>query len=76
MTLTQFTGRRAMPVDELCAKAGRHPYRRVARLTDAIELGLSEASEQAPLVIAGGFFTAGEARKYLMEAHGATAPLF
>lgn len=71
LILTQFQGPRALPVDQLCEAAGNRPYRRVDTLRDAIDLGLERASRTEPLVITGSIFTAGEARRILIEEHGA-----
>ncbi len=76
MILSQFTGRRALPAGDLSAKAGSHSHRCVARFSEAIDMGLGEAKRETPLVIAGGFFTAGEARRYLMDAYAAPPPAF
>jgi len=71
LILTQFTGPRALPVEQLCAAAGSHPHRRADRLADAIDLGIGQASSSAPLLITGSVFTAGEARALLVREYGA-----
>ena len=72
LILTQFDGRRAMPVDALRAAAGERPHESFATLGEAIERGISLARGDIPLVITGSIFAAGEARNYLMEHHGAS----
>lgn len=74
LILTQFTGRRALPVDDLCAAAGGWEHLRADTLDEAIRLGMDHASNDTPLLIAGSLFTAGEARRTLIEQYGA-APL-
>jgi len=73
LILTQFSGRRALPVDALCGTASV-PHERFDSMSDAIAYGLERASAEHPLVIAGSVMGAGEARKILVEHHGA-APL-
>jgi dihydrofolate synthase/folylpolyglutamate synthase len=74
LILTQFTGRRALPADALCAAAGGSDHLRVDTLEEAIRAGMGLASKNTPLLIAGSLFTAGEARRILIEQYGA-APL-
>lgn len=76
LILTRYTGKRAMAVDALCAAANSVPYRRAESLEEAIEHGMSRARPDLPLVITGSVFTAGEARRILMERHGAPPPCF
>ncbi len=71
LILTRFTGSRGLPVDQLCAAAAAHPHHRTDTLADAIDLGLDLASEALPLVITGSIFTAGEARKILIDRYDA-----
>ena len=71
LILTQFSGRRALPVDELCAKAHPGPYLRADTLKEAIDTGMSLASKERPLLIAGSLYTAGEAREILTANFGA-----
>jgi dihydrofolate synthase/folylpolyglutamate synthase len=71
LLLTQFTGHRALPVDDLCAAAGNIPHRRLERLDKAIAEGMQAASDDRPLVITGSIYTAGEARTLLMREYGA-----
>ena len=74
--LSQFQGARALPVDALCAAAAPRPHRRAAHLGEALELGLQLAGSSLPLLVTGSIFTAGEARKILIERHGASPLAF
>ncbi len=74
LILTQFSGSRALPVSDLCAAASTLPHHRAETLAEAIDLGVSLASDTTPLFITGSIFTAGEARALLIERHGA-API-
>lgn len=74
LILTEFPGARALPIAKLRAAASTHPHQEAKNLAEAIELGLSYASDDRPLLITGSIFTAGEARKILIERHGA-APM-
>lgn len=74
LLLSQFEGRRAMPLQALCKIAGDRPYQAFPTLAEAICCGMELASPELPLVITGSVFTAGEARRILVESYGA-APL-
>ena len=76
LILSQCSMHRRMPVEVLVEAAGDTPHRRVDSLKDAIAMGLSFAHPQAPLVITGSIFTAGEARAILCDRHGGTALSF
>ncbi len=69
--LSQFTGTRAMPVDDLCAAAGNRPYHRVPNLADAVAKAIDLASTERPLLVTGSIFTAGEVRAVLIGKYGA-----
>jgi dihydrofolate synthase/folylpolyglutamate synthase len=71
LILSQFSGGRSMPVEELARAAGSRPHRVAATLEDALALGMAEASASRPLLITGSIFTAGEARHLLTERYGA-----
>jgi dihydrofolate synthase/folylpolyglutamate synthase len=71
LILTQFEGTRRLPVDDLCAAAGARSYERAERMEDAIALGMAYAADSPPLLITGGLFAAGEARRILMDRYGA-----
>ncbi len=71
LILAKFTGGRALAVEELRKAAGGLPCLSAPDLGAAIELGLEHASPSRPLLITGSLFTAGEARTYLVERHGA-----
>lgn len=72
LILTEFTGKRAMPLNELCAAARHHPHQTAPNLTDAIAHGISLASADRPLLITGSIYMAGEARRILIEHYGAS----
>ena len=71
LILSQFPGNRALPIEHLRDAAGNHPHREMEDLAEAIELGLECASETRPLLITGSIFTAGAARRILIDRHGA-----
>jgi dihydrofolate synthase/folylpolyglutamate synthase len=70
LILTQYTGQRSAAVQTLKTAANRPAFLE-PRLTDAIDLGLSLASQTKPLLITGSIFTAGEARQILTNHYGA-----
>jgi dihydrofolate synthase/folylpolyglutamate synthase len=74
LILTQFASHRATPIEALSAAAGPRPHRVSDSLDTAIAMGLDSASSHRPLVITGSIFTAGQARRILVENYGA-APL-
>lgn len=74
LVLTEFAGTRAAPVASLRAAAGNRPHRWSASLESAIAIGMGLASSERPLVITGSIFTAGQARRILIDRYGA-APL-
>ncbi len=76
LILSQFTGKRAMAVDALGKVARTNSYDVRASLSDAIDYGLSLASEDCPLLVTGSLYTAGEARRYLTQAYQAPSPEF
>ena len=71
LILTQFTGHRALPVEQLCAAAGSVAYHRADRIEDAIRLGMRAATADRPLVITGSVYTSGQARALLVEQYNA-----
>ncbi len=71
LILSQFNGARAMPVDTLSAAAGDRRQHRTQNLEEAIGFALDHASDSVPVLITGSVFTAGEARKILIEGYGA-----
>lgn len=72
LILSAFTGERALPVADLCARAAPLPHLRCETLDEAIALGMKlAATENRSLVIAGSLFAAGEARTILIEHYGA-----
>ncbi|MEK7794831.1 MAG: folylpolyglutamate synthase/dihydrofolate synthase family protein, partial [Candidatus Hydrogenedentota bacterium] len=76
LVVTEFSGSgRAMPVEALARAAAGLPVETARTIPDAIERALSIAGAD-PVLIAGSFFTAAEARRWLMERHGARPPEF
>ncbi len=72
LILSQFDGARAMPVDELAAAAPDSPRELIPDLEEAIAHGLRQATKaNLPLVITGSLFTAGQARRILIDRYGA-----
>ena len=71
LILTQFAGSRALPVEQLCTAADGRAFERVDSIVEALEMGIELASRDRPLLVAGSVFTAGEARRILVERHGA-----
>jgi dihydrofolate synthase/folylpolyglutamate synthase len=72
--LTAFDGKRALPVETLVQAAASHPRETAPTLADAIARGMELAGPDRPLLITGSIYTAGEARRHLIERYGA-APL-
>lgn len=71
MICTQFSGTRALPAENLARAAGQCPHSVTSNLREAIALGMESASHDCPLLITGSIYTAGEARRLLIEEHGA-----
>jgi dihydrofolate synthase/folylpolyglutamate synthase len=74
LILTCFSGGRSLSTARLTEAAADHDYYVVPHLAEAIEEGLRLASPEHPLLITGSIYAAGEARRLLIEKHGA-APL-
>ena len=70
LILTEYEGRRAAKVSALDVAAAGLPHRCVEALDQAIAQGMDAASPERPLVITGSIFTAGQARRILMERYG------
>lgn len=71
LILTEFNGKRALPLEELQAAAGSHEHLTFPSLAEAIAHGMKLANAKAPLLITGSIYTAGEARRLLVERYGA-----
>lgn len=69
-----YQGRRSCPAERLAAAAGPYPHRLFPALPQALAFGLGQASYDAPLLITGSVFLAGEARQWLCDNRDA-APL-
>ncbi len=72
LILTQFDGPRALPVAALGACARALVREEIASLPEALERGVAEAKTAGlPLVVTGSLFTAGQARRILIDDYGA-----
>lgn len=71
LILTEFDGHRALAVNDLRVAAGSHCHEIAPTLEEAVARGMGMASTEKPLVITGSIYTAGQARKLLVERHGA-----
>jgi dihydrofolate synthase / folylpolyglutamate synthase len=71
LILTEFQGKRRLPLEQLQQAAGTIPHRTAANLEQAIALGMPAATSACPLLITGSIYCAGEARHLLMEHHHA-----
>jgi dihydrofolate synthase / folylpolyglutamate synthase len=69
LLLTQYQGRRAMPAEALAGHVSLRPYEICPDVPAAIDRAMQDAN--LPVFIAGSIFTAGEARRYLIERYGA-----
>ncbi len=76
LILTTFQGKRSRSLSEMSEAAGTIHHLAVPGLKEAIALAMQEASEDCPLLITGSVYTAGEARKILIEDYGAAALRF
>ncbi len=77
LILSQFDGPRALPAVELETHAHSLIHERVDDLSKAIARGIEHArATQLPLVITGSLFTAGQARKLLIDEYGAPPIVF
>ncbi|MCC6697916.1 MAG: bifunctional folylpolyglutamate synthase/dihydrofolate synthase [Candidatus Hydrogenedentes bacterium] len=74
LILTRYEGRRAAEISALEVAAAGRPHRCFETLESAIAAGIAAASAERPLVITGSIFTAGQARRILMDRYG-VAPL-
>lgn len=74
LILTRYEGRRAAEISALEVAAAGRPHRSFETLEPAISAGMAAASVERPLVITGSIFTAGQARRILMDHYG-VAPL-
>ena len=76
LILTAFAGGRSMQVAELARVAGTRAHETAPTLEAALAQGMELASADTPLLVAGSVYAAGEARRILMERHGAPALSF
>ena len=71
LILSAFDGKRALPLPELRAAAADWPHLAAPDLGTAIRIGLEYATDKRPLLITGSIYTAGEARRILIDGYGA-----
>lgn len=71
LILSVFDGKRALPLEDICAAAGNWPHLIAPDLGAAIRIGLERATNNRPLLITGSIYTAGEARRILVEHYSA-----
>ncbi len=71
LILTEFNGKRALPLETLCSAAQGRPHAALPDLPAAIARGIELASQEMPLLITGSIYTAGEARQILTDRYGA-----
>ncbi len=65
-----------MPLSLLNEMAENIPHVTAPDLVSAIVDGLAHADADTPLLVCGSVYAAGEARRILMERHGAAPPSF
>ena len=71
LILTEFEGKRAMPVEQLAAAAHGMAYETAPSIEAAIAKGVRLASDASPLLVTGSVFAAGETRRILCQQFGA-----
>ncbi len=76
MILTQFEGPRALSAAQLSSAAGDVKHESLPSLEGAIRRGIDIASRDVPLLITGSIFTAGQARRILVDDYGAAPVRF
>jgi dihydrofolate synthase/folylpolyglutamate synthase len=76
LILTEYSGGRSLPLDDLCKAAEGHAYIACNSLEKAIAEGMKRASREVPLLITGSIYAAGEARAILVEQYGAHPVVF
>jgi len=68
---TRFNGTRSTPPETLAAEARNFPHTIEPSLQTALAVGMKLAHQGAPLLITGSIFTAGEARRILIDKYNA-----
>ncbi len=78
LILSQVSMHRRMPVEQLseAARAAGIAHETAGALNEAIAMAMASASPEAPLVITGSVFTAGEARALLEAEYGVPQATF
>ena len=76
LILTTYRGERSLGLDALRQCAQGIPHVSFPGMEAALEAGIRLASPAKPLLVAGSIYGAGQARRYLMETHGAHGVAF
>ncbi|HDP35481.1 MAG TPA: bifunctional folylpolyglutamate synthase/dihydrofolate synthase [Candidatus Hydrogenedentes bacterium] len=76
LILTQYAGGRCLPLEQLRAIAANYPHKAFPHLSQAVEKGMQLATPEKPLLITGSIYAVGEARKLLVDHHGARPVVF
>ena len=76
LILTTYRGGRSMALEDLCRCARETQCLSFPEMEDALEAGIRLASSGKPLLVTGSIYGAGQARRYLMETHGARGVAF
>ncbi len=76
LILTEYTGGRCLPLQELQTLAGPYSHEAYPLLSQAIEAGMRLANNDKPLLITGSIYAVGEARSLLVERFDARPVVF
>lgn len=76
LILTEFSDRRAMAVERLSEMASGRPHECAPDVSSALKLAFKSTPSDGMIVVAGSLFTAGEARRILVDDYGAAALQF
>ncbi len=76
LIVTQYTGRRALPVQEFKEWLPEGGAIFAENLAEGLRLGISSATVQRPLLITGSIYALGEVWPLLVKDYGAKAPPF
>lgn len=71
LILTEFDGRRALPLEDLRTRAAGLNFETAPTLQEAIGSAVRDAEDAVPILITGSIFAAGEARRILADSFGA-----
>ncbi len=76
LILTQYSGGRCLPLEQLRTHAGDIPHQISPTLAQALEEGIRLATKERPLLVTGSIYAVGEARLILMKRYGAKPVVF